>query len=211
VPDGVTAKDIILAIIGDDRTGGGIGHVIEYRGSAIRALSMEGRMTGLQHEHRGGAEGRADRARTTPTFEYLRGSAARAAGRRVGRGVEDWRTLATDEGAGVRQGGHRSTHRRSGRTSRGAPNPGPGRDDRRDGARTPDVVRRPDDARDRSRARSSTWASRAGTAHPRHRGRHGVHRELHEQRIEDLRAAAEVMRGRQVTVPRVMVVPAATR
>ena len=45
VPAGVTAKDIILAIIGKIGTGGGIGHVIEYRGSAIRALSMEGRMT----------------------------------------------------------------------------------------------------------------------------------------------------------------------
>ncbi len=45
VPDGVTAKDIVLAIIGHIGTSGGIGHVIEYRGSAIRALSMEGRMT----------------------------------------------------------------------------------------------------------------------------------------------------------------------
>ena len=44
-PKGVTAKDIILAVIGEIGTGGGIGHVIEYRGSAIRALSMEGRMT----------------------------------------------------------------------------------------------------------------------------------------------------------------------
>ncbi len=44
-PEGVTAKDIILAIIGEIGTGGGIGHVIEYRGAAIRALSMEGRMT----------------------------------------------------------------------------------------------------------------------------------------------------------------------
>ena len=44
-PSGVTAKDIILAVIGQIGTGGGIGHVIEYRGAAIRALSMEGRMT----------------------------------------------------------------------------------------------------------------------------------------------------------------------
>src|SRR3954452_19650149 len=45
LPEGVTAKDVILAVIGRIGTGGGIGHVIEYRGSAIRSLSMEGRMT----------------------------------------------------------------------------------------------------------------------------------------------------------------------
>ena len=45
LPDGVTAKDVILAIIGRIGTGGGIGPIVEYRGSAIRALSMEGRMT----------------------------------------------------------------------------------------------------------------------------------------------------------------------
>src|SRR4029078_5189093 len=44
LPPGVTAKDVILAIIGKIGTGGGIGHIIEYRGSAIRSLSMEGRM-----------------------------------------------------------------------------------------------------------------------------------------------------------------------
>src|SRR2546422_9523031 len=45
LPPGVTAKDVILAVIGRIGTGGGIGHIVEYRGSAIRALSMEGRMT----------------------------------------------------------------------------------------------------------------------------------------------------------------------
>src|SRR6202048_1852287 len=55
LPDGVTAKDLILAIIGQIGIGGGIGHVIEYTGSAIRALSMEGRMTVCNMSIEGGA------------------------------------------------------------------------------------------------------------------------------------------------------------
>ena len=56
VPVGVTAKDIVLAIIAKTGTGGGMGHVIEYRGSAIRALSMEGRMTVCNMSIEGGAK-----------------------------------------------------------------------------------------------------------------------------------------------------------
>ena len=72
VPDGVTAKDIILAIIGKIGTGGGIGHVIEYRGSAIRALSMEGRMTVCNMSIEAGAKAGLIAPDET-TFEYLKG------------------------------------------------------------------------------------------------------------------------------------------
>ena len=60
---GVTAKDIILAIIAKNGAGGGVGYVFEYRGSAIRALNMASRMTILQHEHRRRRARRHDRAR----------------------------------------------------------------------------------------------------------------------------------------------------
>ena len=63
LPDGVTAKDIILAIIGEIGTAGGTGYAIEYAGEAIRALSMEGRMTVCNMSIEGGARGRHDRAR----------------------------------------------------------------------------------------------------------------------------------------------------
>src|SRR5262249_54080320 len=69
---GVTAKDVILAIIGTIGTGGGIGHVIEYRGSAIRALSMEGRMTVCNMSIEAGAKARLIAPDDT-TFSHLRG------------------------------------------------------------------------------------------------------------------------------------------
>ena len=59
MPVGVTAKDIVLHIIGQIGTAGATGYVVEYAGSAIRALSMEGPHDDLQHEHRGAARGRA--------------------------------------------------------------------------------------------------------------------------------------------------------
>ena len=99
LPAGSTAKDIILAIIGKIGTGGGIGSIIEYRGSAIQALSMEGRMTDLQHVDRGGRQGRHDRARRHD-LRLRRGQATRAQGRRRGNAaLDDWRSLPTDDGA----------------------------------------------------------------------------------------------------------------
>ncbi|HZX54626.1 MAG TPA: aconitase family protein, partial [Ilumatobacteraceae bacterium] len=74
VPDGVTAKDIILAIIGQIGTGGGIGHVIEYRGEAIGNLSMEGRMTVCNMSIEAGAKAGLIAPDET-TFEYLNGRA----------------------------------------------------------------------------------------------------------------------------------------
>ena len=98
VPDGVTAKDIILAIIGTIGTGGGIGHVVEYRGSAIRALSMEGRMTVCNMSIEAGAKAGLIAPDDT-TFEYLAGRANAPRDEAWDAAVADWRTLVTDDGA----------------------------------------------------------------------------------------------------------------
>jgi 3-isopropylmalate/(R)-2-methylmalate dehydratase large subunit len=98
LPPGVTAKDLILAIIGTIGTGGGIGSIIEYRGSAIRALSMEGRMTVCNMSIEAGAKAGLI-APDDVTFEYLKGRPHAPAGDDWDRAVEAWRRLATDEGA----------------------------------------------------------------------------------------------------------------
>jgi len=72
LPPGITAKDIILAIIGEIGTAGGTGHVIEYSGSAIRALSMEGRMTVCNMTIEAGARAGLVAPDET-TFAYLKG------------------------------------------------------------------------------------------------------------------------------------------
>ncbi|MEN9822799.1 MAG: 3-isopropylmalate dehydratase large subunit, partial [Actinomycetota bacterium] len=97
-PADVTAKDIVLAIIGTIGTGGGIGHVIEYRGSAIRALSMEGRMTLCNMSIEAGAKAGLVAPDET-TFAYLEGRAHAPKGTQWEAAVADWRTLVTDEGA----------------------------------------------------------------------------------------------------------------
>ena len=85
LPPGVTAKDIILAIIGEIGTAGGTGHVIEYAGEAIRALSMEGRMTVCNMSIEGGARA-GMMAPDEKTFEYLKGRPKAPKARRLGNG-----------------------------------------------------------------------------------------------------------------------------
>jgi 3-isopropylmalate/(R)-2-methylmalate dehydratase large subunit len=98
LPLGVTAKDVILAVIGRIGTGGGVGSVIEYRGSAIRSLSMEGRMTvcnmSIEAGARAGLIGPDD-----TTFAYLEGRRHAPKGRSFEQALEDWRSLATDPDA----------------------------------------------------------------------------------------------------------------
>ena len=98
IPAGVTAKDIVLAIIGEIGTGGGIGHVIEYRGSAIRALSMEGRMTVCNMSIEAGARAGLIAPDET-TFEYLRGRDHAPDADAWDQAVAYWSSLPTDEGA----------------------------------------------------------------------------------------------------------------
>ena len=95
---GVTAKDIILAIIRQIGVGGGVGHVFEYRGSTIRRLTMEQRMTICNMSIEGGA--RAGMIAPDETsFAYLKGRPFAPQGAAWDQAVARWRTLATDEGA----------------------------------------------------------------------------------------------------------------
>jgi 3-isopropylmalate/(R)-2-methylmalate dehydratase large subunit len=95
---GVSAKDVILAILGEIGTHGGMGHIAEYRGSAIRGLSMEGRMTVCNMSIEAGAKAGLI-APDDVTFEYLAGRPHAPSGARWDEAVADWRTLHTDEGA----------------------------------------------------------------------------------------------------------------
>ncbi|GAA4967255.1 3-isopropylmalate dehydratase large subunit [Kineococcus glutinatus] len=95
---GTTAKDVILAVIARIGTGGGQGYVLEYRGEAIRALSMEGRMTICNMSIEAGARAGMIAPDDT-TFEYLRGRPHAPQGADWDAAVAEWRTLATDPDA----------------------------------------------------------------------------------------------------------------
>ncbi len=94
----VTAKDIILAVIGQIGVGGGTGYVFEYTGSAIRNLSMEGRMTLCNMSIEGGARAGLVAPDET-TFEYLKGRPYAPQGEAFDKAVAYWKTLKTDDGA----------------------------------------------------------------------------------------------------------------
>lgn len=95
---GATAKDLVLAIIGEIGTAGGTGSVIEYTGEAIRDLSIEARMTVCNMSIEGGARAGLI-APDEKTFAYFKGRPMAPAGADWDRAVDYWRTLASDEGA----------------------------------------------------------------------------------------------------------------
>jgi 3-isopropylmalate/(R)-2-methylmalate dehydratase large subunit len=98
LPAGVGPKDVILGIIATIGTGGGVGHVLEYRGSAIRSLSMEGRMTVCNMSIEAGARAGMVAPDDT-TFAYLDGRPHAPKGSAWEESLQDWRSLPTDEGA----------------------------------------------------------------------------------------------------------------
>ncbi len=202
-PSGVTAKDIVLSIIGKIGTGGGIGHVIEYRGSAIRALSMEGRMTMCNMSIEAGAKAGLVAPDDT-TFEYLNGRAHAPHGAQWDAAVADWRTLVTDEGAVFDKTVVIDAATLRPQVSWGT-NPG-------HVISIDDVVPSPDDITDPtakdSIARALEYMGlKAGTPIREVKVDTVFIGSCTNSRIEDLRAAAAVMKGRKVKVARVMIVP----
>jgi 3-isopropylmalate/(R)-2-methylmalate dehydratase large subunit len=202
-PPGVTAKDIILAIIGKIGTGGGIGHVIEYRGSAIRALSMEGRMTVCNMSIEAGAKAGLIAPDDT-TFEYLKGRENAPKGDKWDAAVAAWKQLATDEGAKWDKEVFIDASTLTPYVSWGT---NPAQVIPIDG-----VIPSPDDAPTETEADTIRRALDYMGLTP------GVNmREVPVDtvfigsctngRIEDIRAAAAVFKGRKVNVKRAMVVP----
>lgn len=98
LPNGVGAKDIILAIIGEIGTAGGTGYVVEFCGEAIEALSMEGRMTVCNMTIEGGARAGLI-APDQKTFDYIEGKPKAPKGKALEMAIDYWKTLKTDEGA----------------------------------------------------------------------------------------------------------------
>ena len=98
LPEGVTGKDIILAIIGEIGTAGGTGYVLEYAGEAIRALSMEGRMTVCNMSIEGGARAGLI-APDQKAFDFLRGRPKAPKGPAWDTAMRYWETLRSDDGA----------------------------------------------------------------------------------------------------------------
>jgi 3-isopropylmalate/(R)-2-methylmalate dehydratase large subunit len=200
---GVTAKDVILAIIGQIGTGGGIGHVIEYRGSAIRSLSMEGRMTVCNMSIEAGAKAGLI-APDDITFDYLQGREYAPAGAAWDQAISEWRTLVSDEGAAWDKEVVIDASTIKPQITWGT-NPAQvlGIDDR---------IPNPDDYADATArdtvARALTYMGlTAGTPIRDITVDTVFIGSCTNSRIEDLRAAAAVFEGRTVTVKRVMVVP----
>jgi len=203
LPSGVTAKDVILAIIGIIGTGGGIGHVIEYRGSAIRGLSMEGRMTLCNMSIEAGARAGLV-APDEITFEYLKGREFAPQGADWDAAVAQWRTLQTDEGAIWDKEVVIDASTLTPQVSWGT-NPS-------QVVGISGNVPRPEDVEDvtarDSIARALEYMGLAAGTPIRDIKVDTVFiGSCTNSRIEDLRAAAAVLKGRHVTVKRAMVVP----
>jgi 3-isopropylmalate/(R)-2-methylmalate dehydratase large subunit len=204
-PAGVTAKDLILAVIGRIGTGGGIGSVLEYRGSAIRALSMEGRMTVCNMSIEAGARAGLVAPDDT-TFAYLEGRPHAPTGRRWEEALEDWRTLASDPDARwdrevVIDAASLRPHVTWG-TNPGQVLP--------IDAAVPDPDAFADPADREAAARALAYMGLVpGT--PLKEIDTVFIGSCTNSRIEDLRAAAAVLEGRRVTVKRAMVVPGSHR
>ncbi len=159
LPQGVTAKDIILAIIGEIGTAGGTGHVIEYCGSAIEALTMEGRMTVCNMSIEGGARAGMI-APDDKTYAYLKDRPKSPKGALWDHAIRYWDTLHSDEGARFRPRGDARRRRVAADRLLGH-EPAGCRVDLRAPCRASRTAR-PSRSAPRSGGRSTTWGSRAG-------------------------------------------------
>ncbi|ADG89501.1 3-isopropylmalate dehydratase large subunit [Thermobispora bispora] len=202
LPVGVTAKDLILAIIAKIGTGGGQGHIVEYRGEAIRKLSMEGRMTVCNMSIEAGARAGMIAPDDT-TFAYLEGRPHAPKGALWEQALEYWKTLRTDDDAVFDKVVEIDATTLSPFVTWGT-NPG-------QGAPLDSVVPSPDDFDDPIERAAAERALQYMGLTP------GTPlREIKidtvfvgsctNGRIEDLRAAAEILRGRKV-VTRTLIVP----
>jgi len=200
---GVSAKDVILAILGRIGTGGGIGHVIEYRGSTIRSLTMEGRMTVCNMSIEAGAKAGMIAPDET-TFEYLRGRANSPTGDLWDAAVDDWRTLFSDDDAVWDEEVMIDAASITPHVTWGT---NPGQVAPIDGAvPSPDDFDNPTTRENVGRALEYMGLA-PGTPFRDIAVDTVFIGSCTNSRIEDLRAAATVMGGRTVTAPRVMVVP----
>jgi len=194
LPEGSTAKDVILAIIGRLGTGGGIGSVIEYRGEVIRSLSMEGRMTVCNMSIEAGAKAGLIAPDDT-TFDYLEGRAHAPKGADWDAAVAEWRSLVTDDDAEfdhevVLDGGDIVPHVSWGTN--------PGQVTRLDGS-VPDPDAFDDPAARESAARALEYMGLTAGTPMRDIPVDTVFiGSCTNSRIEDLRAVAQIVEGRRV-------------
>jgi 3-isopropylmalate/(R)-2-methylmalate dehydratase large subunit len=201
---GVAAKDVILGVIARIGTGGGVGHVIEYRGAAIRALSMEGRMTvcnmSIEAGARAGMVGPDD-----TTFAYLEGRPHAPKGASWERALDHWRSLRTDPDAAFDREVRIDASELTPYVSWGT---NPAQTVSIDGA-VPDPASFDDPIHQESAERALAYmALRPGTAIRDIRPDTVFIGSCTNSRIEDLRLAADVVRGRRVRDGlRAMVVP----
>ncbi|HEX7355993.1 MAG TPA: 3-isopropylmalate dehydratase large subunit [Mycobacteriales bacterium] len=201
LPPGVTAKDLVLAIIAQIGTGGGQGYVIEYRGQAVRDLDMAGRMTVCNMSIEAGARAGLIAPDET-TFAYLRGRPYAPAD--WDAAVEHWRTLVTDEGAEFDREVHLDAAGLTPYVTWGT-NPGQGLPL---GAVVPDPEALPDGEREAAVRALSYMALTPGTPLRDIAVDAVFIGSCTNGRIEDLRAAADVLRGRSVRRGvRMLVVP----
>ncbi|MEA5364099.1 3-isopropylmalate dehydratase large subunit [Amycolatopsis sp., V23-08] len=205
---GVTAKDIILAVIAKIGTGGGQGYILEYRGKAIEALSMEARMTVCNMSIEAGARAGMIAPDET-TFAYLKGRAHSPKGADWDAAVENWRQLRTDDGAEFDEEVHLDASALTPFVTWGT-NPGQGLPL---GAEVPDPEQIVDE-NDRVAAEKalSYMDLKPGTPLREISVDTVFLGSCTNGRIEDLRAAAEVLRGRKVADSvRMLVVPGSMR